>query len=348
MHRFTFLLFLLACCHRGTADRITDLHTSQGQAWGTSWFLVVDTTGEKLLQAEKTVRNRIDQFTSIFSTYEPDSEIQRLNRLPAGAASTVSQPMRDALLFSRELCEKSHGAFWPFFGDVMIQEGFEPDLLQSVKHPATRTQVKPADCSFIDIDGYTFRRRLAAGLNLNALAEGLLLDAVKNDLMDAGIEHFLFEFGGELIAASGPDLRKKGPQKWKAAIMLLTPENQNQQSRMTQTEPEKSTQKGDLYLFSFENAALSSSGTYHNRIRGRSHLIDRSGHGIPELRASSVLCTGERSGILADGLATTVSLVTPAEAEHILRGYTQCAFYYQAESKDGILTLHSPDWPQRE
>lgn len=327
---------------------------SQGRAWGTSWLLVIDDTIEKQRTAETAVARRIAQFTQVFSTYESESEIQRLNRLAIGEAASVSGPMQDALHLSRDLCEKSHGAFWPFLGDLMIREGFEPDALSTTRKteldrldkpgPASSAHLTRRDCTTIDINGSTFRRRTSGRLNLNAVAEGLLLDAVYADLQNAGISRFLFEFGGEMIAGAGPQSKTKVNQKWKAAIELLESEETDRTEEETGIE---SGGTGDLYVFYFEKAALSSSGTYRNRRNGRSHLINRNNRGIPELKAASVLCTGERGGALADGLATTASLLTLAEAKQILAEYAQCALYYQAETTEGIISYRSPHWPER-
>lgn len=327
---------------------------SQGRAWGTSWLLVIDDTIEKQREAETAVARRIAQFTQVFSTYESESEIQGLNRLAIGEAASVSGPMRDALQLSRDLCEKSHGAFWPFLGDLMIREGFEPDALSTTRKteldqldkpgPASSAHLTRRDCTTIDITGSTFRRRTTGRLNLNAVAEGLLLDAVYADLQNAGISRFLFEFGGEMIAGAGPVSRTKVNQKWKAAIELLESEETD---RTEEENGIESDGTGDLYVFYFEKAALSSSGTYRNRRNGRSHLINRNNQGFPELKAASVLCTGERGGALADGLATTASLLTLAEAKQILAVYAQCALYYQAETTEGIISYRSPHWPER-
>lgn len=326
--------------------------TSQGCAWGTSWLLVIDDTIEKQRTAEAAVTQRIAQFTHVFSTYETESEIQRLNRLPVGAAVSVSKPMQDALLLSHELCEKSKGAFWPLTGDLMIREGFEPDVLSPLQKQtgtdkpvtASSAHMPRRDCTTIDINGSTFRRRTTGRLNLNAVAEGLLLDAVHADLQSAGISRFLFEFGGEMIAAAGPHSSKKVNHKWKAAIELLEGEGTD---RTEEADGIESGGTSDLYIFYFEKAALSSSGTYRNRRNGRSHLIDRHNQGISELKAASVLCTGERSAALADGLATTASLLTLAEAKRILAQHGQCALYYQAETTEGMITYRSPNWPER-
>lgn len=335
---------------------------SQGRAWGTSWLLVIDDTIEKQRTAETAVVKRIAQFTQIFSTYESESEIQRLNRLPVGGHASVSRPMQDALLLSRELCEKSHGAFWPFLGDLIIKEGFEPDALSPLqKQTLTHRMDKPGptssanmfrrDCTTIDIKGSTFRRRVTGRLNLNAVAEGLLLDAVYSDLRSAGISRFLFEFGGEMIAGAGPVSRGTVNHKWQAAIELVetrdsNPTGDSGEADRTDDIPDHGNTEA-LYVFYFEKAALSSSGTYRNRRNEKSHLIDRNDHGIQEIKAASVLCTGERSGALADGLATTASLLTLSEARQILAEYAQCALYYQAETQGGMITYRSPNWPDR-
>ena len=328
---------------------------SQGRAWGSSWLLVIDDRIEKQRAAETAVARRIAQFTQVFSTYESESEIQGLNRLAIGEAASVSGPMQDALHLSRDLCEKSHGAFWPFLGDLMIREGFEPDALSMTRQKteldrldkpglASSAHLTRRDCTTIDINGSTFRRRTTGRLNLNAVAEGLLLDAVYADLQNAGISRFLFEFGGEMIAAAGPVSRTKVNQQWKAAIELL----ESEETDRTEEEDGIDTDgTNDLFVFYFEKAALSSSGTYRNRRNGRSHLINRNNQGIPELKAASVLCTGERGGALADGLATTASLLTLAEAKQILAEYAQCALYYQAETTEGIISYRSPHWPER-
>lgn len=206
------------------------------------------------------------------------------------------------------------------------------------------THLTRRDCTKIDIRGSIFRRRTTGRLNLNAVAEGLLLDAVYADLYSAGIMRFLFEFGGEMIAGAGPVSGTEVNQKWKAAIELLAGEGTNPTQ---EKDGIQSDGTGDLYVFYFEKAALSSSGTYRNRRNGKSHLIDRNNQGISELRAASVLCTGKRGGALADGLATTASLLTLAEAKQIVAEYTQCALYYQAETIEGIISYRSPQWPER-
>lgn len=312
MHRY-LLLFVLAGCLSGVQQPVR-LQTTDGHAWGTSWYFVSQGTTASHEMAVQLIKDRITRLTSVFSTYEATSEIQRLNSMPIGATRTVSTEMYRALLLARRLCEDSNTAFWPLVGTTMIREGFEPETL-----PLQRTeQAGHRDCSLIDVRTSSFRRLTDSRLNLNALAEGLLLDAVAHDLKEAGISRYLFEFGGEMMAGQG--LPGRG---WKVAVEGLD----------------------GLHPFTLEKAALSSSGTYRNRRNGRSHLIDRNGHAIEELRATSVICA---SGALADGLSTTAALLTPEEAQRLIKRYPECALFYQIEGKGRIHTYRSANWPEHE
>ena len=132
------------------------------------------------------------------------------------------------------------------------------------------------------------KRQSEVRINVSAVAEGWALDQLAKRLESAGVQDFLLELGGEVLARGhGPD-----GMPWLVGVQM----------------PAASTQES-MQALRLENAGLATSGTYrqHFEHEGKSyaHVLDpRTGRPVEHaLRSVSVK---HASAALADGYATAL------------------------------------------
>lgn len=291
-----------------------------GTSWGTTWSLVV----ESHLDFRGRIQGHLDAWGTVLSTYQAGSEINQLNAMPVGTSRRVSGRMQKALSLSLELCRRSGGIFDPLLGRPMIAHGFEPDVRNAhgERSSGSLEAALPGrlHCEGFDLADQIFTRKTRDLLNLNAIAEGLAMQEIADDLRARGVGSFLFELGGEVIAGEAPARR---PQGWWVGI-------------------ESARTGRSLQTFSIQNAALSTSGTYRN-VRGvHSHLIGPTGgRPIPAgPKSASALC--DRADT-ADGLATILAVAPLEKAPDLLRAFSGCEAFIQS----GHRLWHSAQWPAR-
>lgn len=320
---FTSFLCLFSLLPQGCASPETQsgppLRRLDGLAWGTTWSLMLE--GNEDLQP--IIQGHLDAWGSTLSTYQADSEIHRLNSMAMGESRPVSLRMERALSLSLDLCRRSGGLFDPLLGQFMMAHGFEPNVRNThgIRSSVPVSLSGRLHCESFDLSHHIFTRRSPDLLNLNAIAEGLAMQEVAEDLRQRGVRRFLFELGGELIAGEAPALR---PEGWWVGV--------------------ESAQTGQLFQsFSLRQASLSTSGTYRN-VRGRhSHLIDPgSGAPVPAgPKSASVIC--DRADT-ADGLATLLAVAPWEQGPNLVALFPGCEALIQSADR----LWHSKKWPQAE
>jgi thiamine biosynthesis lipoprotein len=146
----------------------------------------------------------------VFSLYQPESEISRLNR--DGIVSEASRDMTRVLEAARTIAEASDGAFDPtvqplwtlnerhFADGAADPTGPAPALLES-----TRTLV---DYRQIEIAQGSVRLAMPGmALTLNGIAQGYITDVVADLLRNEGFDHVVVELGETRVLGSHPDGR---------------------------------------------------------------------------------------------------------------------------------------------
>ncbi|WP_322521629.1 FAD:protein FMN transferase [Guyparkeria halophila] len=238
-----------------------------------------------------------------------DSELTRLNRqLAEHGEAAASAEVRALIRAARPLFEASHGRFDPSIGGLIALWGFHRDAGDTPITPPAESVLDAwlADAPSLDDVRIDDERVITTNprvqFDFNALAEGFAAEQVLDALKTAGITDCLLDSGGDLYT-----LGQAGRRDWQLGI------------RDPRGDPRGRETLGGVRVSGPH--ALCSSGSYERRLRYRGK---RFGHIIDPLTArptrhnSGTTVLG-RDPVIADGAATALMLLSPAEAEQFAR-----------------------------
>ncbi|PSS58445.1 FAD:protein FMN transferase [Pseudomonas sp. BBP2017] len=230
----------------------------------------------------------VDSVDRQMSTWNPDSDLMRLNAAPCGQLLAVPDELLWVLVSALQVSVASGGAFEIAVGELVKAYGFGP------QPSSGRTPGRPVRASeALEIDPALKRVRKHAPLtlDLNGIAKGFAVDEMARCLEAHGIDAYLVGIDGEMrargVKADGSD--------WKVAL-----------------ERPVRGRREVLGALDLSDIAIATSGDYrHWRERDAktySHTMDPAA-GEPlqsNLASVSVLCT---SCMYADAWATALMVL---------------------------------------
>ncbi len=279
-----------------------------GPVMGTHYVakVVAAPSGMSAAELKLRVERSLERVNALMSTYDPDSELSRFNRHRGDGWFPVSPETATVVGAALEISELTGGAFDVTVGPLVNLWGFGPDgpaagppaepaieqALQRVGHEKLALRTEPPAL-----------RKSSAGVyvDLSAIAKGYAVDQAARALDAAGVDNYLLEVGGELIARG----RNAGGGPWRIAV----------ERPLT---GERSVQR----VLALTDTAVATSGDYRNffvvdGIR-YSHTIDPgTGRPVPHLLTSVTVL--EASAMRADALATAMLVLGPEQAWEFAR-----------------------------
>ncbi|MGI9323118.1 MAG: FAD:protein FMN transferase, partial [Pseudomonadales bacterium] len=214
------LLWLAGCSQSG------EMVVIEGPIMGTSY--TVKAVGDGLGKGiDETLRQQVEaelqRLNDIFSTYEPDSELSRLNRRQPGEAIALSPELKEVLALSLEIHQLSGGAFDITVGPLVNLWGFGPgarrteapdandiavalatlgsEALELSAEPNHRQGSDPLAPSTTSAEpSATLVKRRAVQLDLSSVAKGYAVDKLASLLEARGASDYMIEIGGEVRA----------------------------------------------------------------------------------------------------------------------------------------------------
>jgi thiamine biosynthesis lipoprotein len=198
-------------------------HSLNGETMGTRYTAVfyapadVDLTvlGARLLAA-------VDQVDRQMSTWNPASDLCRLNDAPAGSWIAVPAELAFVLDTALQVGAQSNGAFDIGVGDLVAAWGFGPlPQAASPRLAALRETTHRTSATVLDVDRVRcrVRKRAAVSLDLSGIAKGYGVDRLAHCLQEYGIANYLVGIDGEMRARG----RKPGGQSWAVALEQPAP-----------------------------------------------------------------------------------------------------------------------------
>lgn len=272
-----------------------------GPTMGTSYHIAWAGSEHDREALQQQVDARLVAINRSMSTYDPESELSRLNRglLPAGADGWVrlSADLTEVLALALQVWRDSGGAFDVTIGPLVNAWGFGPQARPEHIPDAgfIRTTLAAIGSDAIRLDAGQQRLQLQKPLyiDLSAIAKGWAVDEIAAILEQHGISGYMVEIGGEIrTAGSKPD-----GQPWRIAI---------------ERPPLQDDGREVALVITPANTGLATSGNYRNYFEEEgvrySHTIDpASGYPVQHNLASvSVL---HESTALADAWATAFSVL---------------------------------------
>lgn len=246
--------------------------------------------------------DRIAALEKVLSDYDQGSEVARLVRGPVGVWQPASADLIRTLDLSRAVHAASGGAFDITVGPLTRQwrdarrAGVLPApealhaALDAVGLGRLEWQPKPASVRVL---------RPEMGLDFGGIGKGLAADAAAEVLRSRGLQRFLVDFGGDLLAGEAPT---DSPEGWRVEV--------------------RDGVSGTRAVL-LRRAAIATSGDLEQSVEiagtRYSHLVDpATGLGLTTRVAATVIAD---AGWKADALASAACVIGPDRARlEALRG----------------------------
>ncbi len=281
-------------------------------------------------QAARAAFARIRELNAVFSDYIPDSEVSRLcEAAGSGEAVPVSDDLWKVLVLSRDLAEKTGGAFDVTIGPL-IRLWRRARTLRELPREYRIRQAQ----ALVGFDKVRFDERRQAveltvpgmKLDFGGIAKGYAIDQALATLRKHGISRALVDAGGDIGVGDPPP----GREEWIVGIAPLNP-----------GEPPG-------YFVKASHCAVATSGDRYQfvMVEGKrySHIVDpKTGIGLTHHSEVTVIAP---NATLADALATGVSVLGPAEGLTTAERFPEVACLVLQGQGDDVAAYPSPRWKQ--
>jgi len=242
---------------------VAELHLS-GRTMGTTYSVKYrpgqDAPSLQAMQIE--VDALLTGINQTMSTYDPNSELSRFNRMRTTDWVPASASLLAVLNAALEIGAQSEGAFDITVGPLVTLWGFGPEFHQDripleAEITAAHARGGPDKLSLHDTLPAIRKHRPDVFLDLSGIAKGYGVDQVAELMIAHGIEHYMVEIGGE-VRVRGLNAQDT---PWRIAIEKPLPGERSVQT-----------------VLALSDIALATSGDYRNffEIAGRrySHTIN--------------------------------------------------------------------------
>lgn len=201
---FCFSLLIFAGCE----DTAVNEKTIAGEALGTTYSI------KYFSEEQIPVKNALDSIFRVvnksMSTYQPDSDISRINR--GDSLVKVDTLFRNVFRLSQRIYKESGGYFDPTVGDLVNMYGFGPEKSLKMIDSTTVDSLMVfvgLDKISVSPEGEVEKAFPEVYLDFNAIAKGYAIDLIGHYLDNREVENYLIELGGELLAR-GENLQRNG------------------------------------------------------------------------------------------------------------------------------------------
>ena len=273
---------------------------------------------KKALQTDIDVL--LEHINDVMSTYRPKADISRFNTSDSTDKFSVHPDMLTVMQASQKLSKESLGGFDVTLGPLINVWGFGPKGIVTKAPTDAEIQQLRTYVGFEKITLYKdglAKSHPKTRVSLSAIAKGYGVDRVAELLAEKGIQNYLVEIGGEMRLSG----KKPTGESWKIAV-----EKPVAMDRAVQ----KILEPG--------NNGVATSGSYRNYFEENgirySHTIDpRTGKPITHNLVSVTVF--HPSAMLADGLATAITVLGPQEGLAFANKH-EYAVMLVTKAKDGF------------
>ncbi len=316
--QFLALVVLLgACVPRVEQQKISFTGMAQGTYYAITYF---DHMGRDL---QPGIDSLLKAFDMSVSMWVPSSVISGINR---GEDLECDSIFINTYMLARTVAEESGGAFDYTIGPLVNAWGFGFEDRQKVDQAMVDSLLPLVDYRNVELEGSRIVRKTEGiKFDFNAVAQGYSVDLVGAFLASRGIENYLVDIGGEILARG----RKPAQGRWVVGIEKPAEDELAERSLETTVE--------------LEDKAMATSGSYRkfyeeNGIR-YSHTIDPQ-TGFPVTHSLlSVSVIADDCGT-ADAWATAFMVMGLDKAREILSSRDDLQAYFIYSGKDGSLETY--------
>jgi len=303
--RFYFLFWMclavcLTSCGRKAPPRTT--LSWRGKTMGTTYGVKVVTLDPDKVQLEKIqeeVEAELVAVNEAMSTWLPESEISRFNKMESGLDMEISGRFAQVMVVSEGISQLTGGAFDPTLGPLIDLWGFgagEPRENDPSDEEIEAAMAKVGMAGLELTETSLLKKKAGIELNLSAVAKGYGVDQVASVLETYGHRNYYVEIGGE-VRCEG--LNESGVP-WNIGIQVPVAESGMQSHR----------------IVSVLNRALATSGDYRiffETEKGRRHHILDPRTGRPAEHTLASVSVLAADCMTADAVATALYVMGTSE-----------------------------------
>ncbi|MGP1357134.1 FAD:protein FMN transferase [Roseicyclus sp.] len=277
-------------------------HALNGATMGTRWSALFFAEPDfDPAPVRAALQAAVDEVDGQMSTWNPGSDLMRLNAALVGEWVAVPAQLAAVLRLGLEIGRASSGAFDIGMGDAVTAWGFGPAAAAPDGiHVAMKTRRRPAH-EVLEFDGDQLRKAAPIALDLNAIAKGYGVDRLAETLRDHGISDGLVGIDGEMRAMG---LRPDG-EAWTIAVEAPDAERRTPHS-----------------ILELQDASVATSGDYRYwvEVQGRrlSHTMDPR-RGAPLIASPASVTVVARTCAEADAWATALMVLGPDKGAALAR-----------------------------
>lgn len=232
-----FLLGMLLGCEKGLVK-----NKNFGEALGTTYSITY--LSEKKMDIQREIDSVFQNINQSLSTYISDSDISRINN--GDTTVVVDQSFRDVYFNSQVVNYETDGYFDPTVGVLVDAWGFGPgkqiNALDSTQVDSLMQYVGWIKVG-LNKDFTITKTKPEIRFDFNAIAKGYTIDRLGRMLDKKGVNQYLVELGGEVLA-KGTNRISERP--WTVGV----------------DDPNNPEARGSAAVLRLEDRALASSGNY--------------------------------------------------------------------------------------
>ena len=198
------LFFLLSC-----GNKTPQKYINQGEAFGTTYS--IQTYSLERLALEKGIDSVIYEVNKSVSIYLPKSDISKINR--GDTSIVVDKIFIDNFNISAEVHKNTNGYFDPTIGVLRNAYGFgDSKPLKEIDSLTLDSLLQYVGFNKVKLNSENKieKQYPESYFDFNAVAKGYGIDQIGNYLEAKGINNYLIELGGEILA-KGKNLEKNKP-----------------------------------------------------------------------------------------------------------------------------------------
>ncbi|NVO56258.1 FAD:protein FMN transferase [Rhodobacteraceae bacterium B1Z28] len=313
-------------------DKEPEVVRLSGETMGTTFNITA--IGEDLDEATlaQAVEATLAEVNAKMSNWDSNSEVSTFSASISTDPMPVSEEFAQVLAAANEVHEKTGGAFDVTLGPLIELWGFGPRTPEDPVPSDTDIQaalngVGQNRLLTLDREAGTLAKSDArVGINLSAIAKGYGIDAVATTLRDAGIEDYLVEIGGDLVAKGQNDQ----DEAWRIGI----------------EKPEAGAQSVQL-IVSLDDLGMASSGDYKNFFEQDgvrySHIIDPT-TGRPITHHTTSVTVLADNAMMADAWATAMLALGQEKGLELAEKHKLAVYFISRDVTGGdeaYITVHS-------
>jgi len=299
-------------------------HALSGPTMGTRWSATFFTApGFDPAPVQAALQAAVDEVDGQMSTWNPDSDLMRLNAAPDAAWVAMPARLIEVLQLGVEIGRASGGAFDIGVGEAVAAWGFGPESAAPDRIRAAMVGPRSSAPAALDLDpgAGRVRKRAPLALDLNGIAKGYGVDRLAETLQARGVRSGLVGIDGEMRALG---LRPDG-KPWTIAVEMPDP-----------------TRRAPHSMLALQDASVATSGDYRRwvEVQGRrlSHTMDPR-RGAPLLASPASVTVVAQTCAEADAWATALMVLGPEAGARLAGRLGLDALFLMREDANRIASV---------